>query len=46
MNPCFFLIRPPRAADGPLPPALWHRLGRVLLTLLAIYVAAMVLAAG
>jgi len=30
----------------PLPPALWHRLGRVLLTLLAIYVAAMVLSAG
>lgn len=45
MNPCFWLIRPPRAADGPVPAALWQRLGRTLLLLLAIYLAAMVLAA-
>lgn len=46
MNPCFFLIRPPRALDGPLPPGLLLRLGRTLSALLAIYLLAMVLAAG
>lgn len=46
MNPCFFLIRPPRALDGPLPPSLLPRLGRTLAALLAIYLLAMLLAAG
>jgi hypothetical protein len=46
MSPCFWLIRPPRAADGPVPPAFWARLaGRVLL-LAALFLAASFLSAG
>lgn len=46
MSPCFWMICPPRALDGPMPPSLLARLGRTLAALLAIYLLAMVLAAG
>jgi len=44
MNPCFWLIRPPRAADGPIGPELWARLAGRLALLAAIYLAASLLA--
>jgi hypothetical protein len=44
MNPCFWLIRPPRAADGPIGGELWARLAGRLLLLVALYLAAMLLA--
>lgn len=43
MHPCFWLIRPPTAADGPLPPGLWRRLATSV-TGLALYFALVVLA--
>lgn len=36
MHPCFWSIRPPTAADGPLPPRLWRRLA-FSVTALALY---------
>lgn len=45
MSPCFWLIRPPRAADGPVPPELWARLAGRLLLLAALFLAASLLAA-
>lgn len=45
MNPCFWLIRPPRAADGPIEPGLWGRLAARLLLLAALFLAAMLLSA-
>jgi hypothetical protein len=44
MNPGFWLIRPPRAADGPVAPELWARLALRLAALGAIYLAATLLA--
>ncbi|MCS6876913.1 MAG: hypothetical protein N2038_00050 [Geminicoccaceae bacterium] len=46
MNPSFFLIRPPRAADGPVPRVLWLRLARATGGLLLFYLAATLLAAS
>ena len=45
MNLCFWLIRPPRAADGPIGPELWARLARSLFLLAAMFLAASLLAA-
>ena len=43
MHPCFWIIRPPRAADGPLPGRLWRRLAVSASLLLAIYLGSLAL---
>jgi hypothetical protein len=43
VHPCFWSIRPPVAADGPLPPSLWRRLA-FSVTGLALYLALVTLA--
>jgi hypothetical protein len=44
MHPCFWDIRPPRAADGPVPPRLWRRLAFSVSALLMLLVAMQLLA--
>jgi hypothetical protein len=45
MNPCFWMIRPPRAADGPVGPELWTRLATRLAALALLFLATSILAA-
>ncbi len=45
MHPCFWMIRPPTAADGPVPPRLWRRLAACVSGLALYFVLALLLAA-
>lgn len=45
VHPCFWMIRPPTAADGPLPPRLWRRLAVCVSSLALYFMLAMLLAA-
>lgn len=45
MNPCFWLIRPPRAADGPVGREVWARLAARLVALALLFLLASILAA-
>lgn len=45
MHPCFWMIRPPTAADGPLPPRLWRRLAISVSGLAVYFLLALLLAA-
>lgn len=44
MNPGFWLICPPRAADGPIGPKVWARLAARLLLLAILFSTATILA--
>lgn len=45
MHPCFWMIRPPTAADGPVPARLWRRLAAALSGLALYFMLAVLLAA-